>query len=161
MKQISILLGGNIGDTVSIFENCCLILNKDVGTIVSRSSVYKSPSWGFDSDPFFNQALLLNTQLEADELIVKVLSIEKSLGRLRSSQAYTARVIDIDLIFFGNEIISKQELQIPHPRYHLRKFALVPLHDIIPDFIDPVFGMSIRELLNNCPDQAASVKIKE
>ena len=126
---------------------------KKIGYINKESSLYKSSSWGYKSENiFFNQALKISTNFSSHQLLAVTQSIEFLFGRVYTN-SYQDRLIDIDIIFFNSEIINNEKLKIPHERMHERAFVLVPLCDIIPDFIHPVFQKSIlslsKEINNN------------
>ena len=106
-----------------------------------------------------NQVVVVNTEKDAEEVMQSCLKIEVNLGRKRTTQGYGARTIDIDVLFVNDEVIETESLVLPHPRMHLRKFALFPLVELIPDFIHPTFQKSIQELLLICEDNSEVRKI--
>jgi len=153
MTKVYLLLGGNLGDKKKIFSEAQSKLNNQIGEITSQSAVYETEPWGFEStDLFWNQALEIITNLSPKEVLRATQQTELELGRIRKSNQYGSRTIDIDILFFGNQIISFENLTIPHPRIQERKFALVPLNEIAPDLIHPLFQKTIRQLLAECPD---------
>lgn len=153
MAKLYLLLGGNLGNRERIFSDTRALLNERVGKIVAHSGIYETEPWGFESDDlFWNQALELETHLSPEEVLETVHAIEREIGRIRKENQYESRVIDIDLLFFDDRIISSEALTIPHPRIVERKFVLVPLHEIAAAFIHPVFRKSIGELLETCND---------
>ena len=106
-----------------------------------------------DAPDFFNQVAQVKTSLSAEKLLSLLLQLEKDLGReRRDTGGYASRTIDIDILFFNDEIIKKEGLQVPHPRLPLRRFALRPLCEIAPDLMHPVLKKTVRELLRECPD---------
>ncbi len=165
MNRAVLLLGSNKGESESI-------LNKAVAEISSLanpeskivlSSFYKSEPWGFDAERWFlNVALILEIQLSAQELLSEILKIEYRLGRVREktetdnlmqiNSVYQSREIDIDIILFNEDIINEVSLIVPHPRMHLRRFVLEPIVQIAPDYIHPVFNLSLFSLLEICQD---------
>ncbi|MBC7826689.1 MAG: 2-amino-4-hydroxy-6-hydroxymethyldihydropteridine diphosphokinase [Chitinophagaceae bacterium] len=152
MNKAYLLMGGNVGDTMNNLQQAIELLNKECGTIVQKSSVYETAPWGkTDQQDFLNQAVLLVTNLSAQELMHHILLIEEKLGR-RRIEKYGPRVIDIDILFFNGAIIRDPQLTIPHPELQYRRFALVPLVEIAPDMSHPVLDKTITELLMNCPD---------
>jgi len=154
MIKLYLLLGGNLGNKQQVFAEARTQLEKHIGPISAQSAIYETEPWGFESeDLFWNQALELNTALSPDEVLTQTQMIELELGRIRKEKQYDSRIIDIDILFFGNQIIKFSNLTVPHPRIQERKFALVPLCEIAADLIHPVFQKSIRELLDECPDQ--------
>ena len=153
MTMLYLLLGGNIGDKERIFSEALAILNNRVGEIQLQSAVYETEPWGFESpDLFWNQAIEISTNLSPEEVLAQTQMIEQELGRIRKENKYSSRVIDIDILFYGDQIINRENLIIPHPRIQERKFALVPLNEIAPELIHPVFHKSIRQLLEESTD---------
>ena len=155
MSKTYLLLGGNIGDTEMIFLKTISSLETNCGNILKKSSIYKSEAWGFKSESIFlNQVILVETNLKPEELLQKLLSIEKTMGRERGElKGYSSRVIDIDILFYDDLIITGETLKIPHPLLHKRKFTLMPLNEIAPDYIHPLLLKSITELLMECDDK--------
>ncbi|NNL03583.1 MAG: 2-amino-4-hydroxy-6-hydroxymethyldihydropteridine diphosphokinase, partial [Eudoraea sp.] len=124
--------------------------------ILEISGVYKSPSWGFDGEDFLNACLSLETDKTPSEVLEILLKVEQEMGRQRSEgQGYQSRNIDIDLLFYKSEIIQTDELTVPHPQMHLRRFVLKPLADIAPQFYHPVLGKDTRNLLQECKDKTS------
>jgi len=153
MTMLYLLLGGNIGDKERIFSEARTSLCTRVGEIRLQSAVYETEPWGFESpDLFWNQALEISTSLSPEEVLVQTQQIEHDLGRIRKESQYSSRVIDIDILFYSDQIINRTNLIIPHPRIQERKFALMPLCEIVPDLIHPVFHKSIRQLLEKSTD---------
>jgi 2-amino-4-hydroxy-6-hydroxymethyldihydropteridine diphosphokinase len=153
MTRLYLLLGGNIGDKERIFSEARTSLNTRIGEIRFQSAVYETEPWGFESiDLFWNQALEISTSLSPDEVLSQTQMIEQELGRIRKESHYVSRVIDIDILFYGDQIINQEKLIIPHPRIQERKFALMPLKEIAPELIHPVVQKSIRQLLEECAD---------
>ena len=123
--------------------------------LVERSSAYVTEPWGFEAEEWFlNELLVVETELEPDELMDRMLEIEKGLGRVRhpGQKGYSSRTVDLDILYYGNLIVDTEKVTAPHPKLHLRRFALLPLCELIPDFLHPIFNASQKELLQNCPD---------
>lgn len=157
-----ILLGGNIGEVRRSF----LEVKKNIigfGKIDSESSLYETEAWGMENaNPFLNQVLILKTFLTAEELLENLLELEKNMGRKRgANETYVSRNIDIDILFFDSQIIKSGNLEIPHPRLHLRKFTLAPLMELMPELMHPVFRKNIRELYSELKDNLVVNKIDE
>jgi len=161
VKTVSLLYGGNIGETLLAFEKATAILEKEIGLVYRQSSVYRSQAWGYDSEnDFMNQLVLFRTELKAQQVLGFCLETESLLGRQRkTSSGYNDRTIDIDILYMDELILSTDQLTIPHPRLHERLFALLPLCDIIPEFIHPVLGKSNKSLLSLCPDKTVIEKL--
>lgn len=155
-----LLLGGNLGNREENLKNAIIGLEMEAGKITAISSVYETAAWGKTDQPaFLNQAVAINTPLTALELLDIALSVEKNLGRIRKDK-WGERLIDIDLILFGSEIINIEgKLQVPHPFMQDRKFVMQPLAEIAPEVMHPVFKKSILELSENILDKLAVNKL--
>ncbi|HTI58013.1 2-amino-4-hydroxy-6-hydroxymethyldihydropteridine diphosphokinase [Mucilaginibacter sp.] len=146
MIDVFLLLGSNLGDRQAFLSNARDHIETDVAPIISVSSVYETQSWGKTDQPdYLNQVLYLKTDVPARVLLEKILHIEMLMGRKREEK-WGSRIIDIDILFYGQEIISETDLNIPHPELHKRMFTLEPLNEITPHFIHPVLNKSIFEL---------------
>ena len=160
MGKVYLLLGGNLGDRKMLIANAEDELRKQIGDIVLKSSLYETKAWGREQQPnFLNKALGINTKLNAFEILKIIQNIEIKLGRKRVEH-WGSRTIDIDILFYENEIIDTEDLKIPHPLINMRKFVLSPLLEIIPDFIHPGLKKTIRELYLICEDKLEVTKIK-
>ena len=152
--QVILSLGTNEGNRLQNIENCIALIHQGIGTVIKVSKLYESPSWGFDSDAFYNCALLIHTTSSASKILTQVLKLEKKLGRVRGTDAgYQSRIIDIDLIAFDEEIIDSEKLNIPHPLMQNRNFVLLPFQDLNIDWKHPVLKKTISELLDDSPDE--------
>lgn len=147
LQTVYLLLGSNLGNRQQILEKAIDLIQKNVGVIISQSKNYETKAWGKTDQPdFLNIAIEIETNLMPLEVLEKTQAIEDQLGRVRLEK-WGARLIDIDLIFYGHEIIDIQHrLHIPHPLVQERVFALEPLAEIAPNFVHPVFGKTIFEL---------------
>lgn len=155
MNRVFLGLGGNIGNLSLNFRTAKDLLDKKCGRIVRSSSVYRTPPWGFESEnSFLNQVIELETMIRPEKIMEEILGIEKELGRVRTPGKYTSRTIDIDILYYNNLKINNPELVIPHPMISVRKFVLVPLSEIAPDFIHPVFQKTNYRLLQECKDES-------
>ena len=151
-----ILLGSNLGDREAILESAIDMIEERCGSVVLMSSLYESEPWGFETDDLFlNQAIGVETGLEPHDLLKELLQIEAELGRVRheNHEGYESRPVDLDVIYYDDMVIADEELIVPHPRLHQRRFVLAPLCEIAPDFIHPLFRESNRELLARCEDR--------
>lgn len=126
----------------------------EVGEILSISGVYASPSWGFDGPDFRNAAVLLQTNKSPQLALRGLLAIEAQLGRVRNAcgPRYTSRTIDLDLLTWADAVVDEPDLQIPHPRLADRRFALLPLQELVPNWLTPVERETIGILLERCVD---------
>lgn len=159
--QVVLSLGSNQGDRLRNIELCLQLIHQEIGTVIRVSKLYETPSWGFDSDAFFNCALVIHTFASAEKILQKVLQVERQLGRVRGENTgYQSRIIDIDLIAFDSEIINSATLQIPHPLMQNRKFVLMPMLDLKLDWVHPVFHKKIPELLEMTPDDSVCVAVQ-
>ena len=159
--KVYISLGSNKGDRLKYLQDATDLIFKNIGKITAISNVYNTPALGFEGDDFLNACLLLETDLEAKALMKSLLEIEKSLGRVRTkSKGFEARTIDLDILYFDEEIINSKTLKIPHPELHKRMFVLKPLNDIAPKLIHPQFQKSTTELLEICEDKSEVEHIK-
>lgn len=160
MVKLYLLLGGNLGDKQAIFSEARDRLGQRLGKITSQSAVYETEPWGFESDDlFWNQVLEIATERSPEAVLRETQQTELELGRIRRANQYDSRIIDIDILFYGHQIIDQEKLIVPHPRLQVRKFALIPLCEIAPDLFHPVLRKSLRQLLEECTDQLKVVKI--
>ena len=149
MIDVFLLLGSNMGEREMFLQLAVEAIAEQVGAVTKQSNVHETLAWGKTDEPnYLNQVLLVETTLDAQLLLKTVLGIEKHLGRERKEK-WGSRTIDIDILFYGNEIIDEPDLIIPHPYLHLRKFTLQPLSIIAPNFIHPVLKQTIVQLNNN------------
>jgi 2-amino-4-hydroxy-6-hydroxymethyldihydropteridine diphosphokinase len=153
MKKIYLLLGSNMVNSSAQKKKAKSLINKQVGKVSRASSFYSTAAWGNTAQPdFLNQVIVISTKLNPAEVLDIILSIEKSMGRIRTVKN-APRIIDIDILFYEKEIINEIDLIIPHPLMQERKFVLIPLNELSPNFIHPVFKKNIHELLRNCKDK--------
>ena len=151
MNKAYLLLGSNLSDPSTQLVNAKKHLKK-TGEIMNESSLYQTAAWGNTEQPdFLNQVVLLKTKLNARSLLKKILEIENKMGRRRTVKN-APRIIDIDILFYNDDIIGEKELIIPHPAIAQRRFVLVPLAELEPGYIHPVSGKSISRLLSECKD---------
>lgn len=147
LQTTYISIGSNVGDKREHLQKAVHKLSTEIGRILKISAIYETPSWGFDGGDFYNACLCLSTELAPAEVMTKILEIEVSLGRVRNDQkGYQDRIIDIDIIFYENEIIATDLVKLPHPLAHERKFVMEPLCDIAPSKIHPTYKKTISQL---------------
>ena len=158
MNKAYLLIGGNMGDRLANLEMAKLAIYQEIGPILLSSSMYETAAWGKEDQPaFLNQALLIETNLIAHDLMMALLAIEKKMGRIRQEHL-GPRTIDLDIIFFNDQIIDSANLTIPHPQMQKRNFVLSPLKEIAPNFIHPILKKSITQLLTDCEDPLLCIK---
>lgn len=159
MNKVYILLGANLGNPNRQLEKSRLHLESRLGNLITASSLYQSEAWGLEDQPIFlNQVLLYQTTFTAQECLSICQQTEDELGRVRKEK-WGARVIDIDILYFNSEIVETPQLHIPHPYIQDRKFTLMPLVEISPDYIHPKLKLSNKQLLLNCDDKLKVNKI--
>ncbi|MBL1279219.1 MAG: 2-amino-4-hydroxy-6-hydroxymethyldihydropteridine diphosphokinase [Fluviicola sp.] len=163
VNTIILSLGSDLGDKIAHLEQAITKIRENIGEIVSISSVYESEPVGFVSDTtFFNLCLIVDSTLTKEEILPELQRIEKEIGRKKKENQpnYESRIIDLDIIFFNAEIIRTKELSVPHLHFRERKFVLIPLVEIVPDFIDPISHLNCTQLLKNCSDNSKVSKIE-
>jgi 2-amino-4-hydroxy-6-hydroxymethyldihydropteridine diphosphokinase len=153
--QVILSLGSNQGDRLTTIKACIELIHKEIAVVVKVSKIYEAPAWGFESEPFYNAAILIHTSKSAQKILKQVLKVEKSLGRVRSKDSgYQARIIDVDIIAFDEEIIETDNLQIPHPLLQNRKFVLQPMLDLGLNWEHPMLKKSVAQLLVQTDDES-------
>ena len=147
MNKVILITGGNIGNRKKNLQTAAALIEEQVGTIIQSSKIYETEAWGLSGQhAFYNQVHILESKLDAQTIIDTILEIETKMGRVRTVKN-AARIIDIDILFFNDEIIHEPNLTIPHPEISNRRFVLMPMEEVAPEMIHPVLKKSIRELL--------------
>lgn len=160
MNKVFLGIGSNLGDREANLKEAVKGLGETIGTIISCSSVYETEPWGFETEEqFLNMVVEADTKLNPSGLLGAILMTEAKLGRTRSGKQYSSRLIDIDILLFNDLIMNEEALQIPHPHLHKRKFVLVPLCEIAPEVVHPVYKKTISELQESCNDKSLIVKV--
>ena len=160
--QVILSLGSNQGNRLENIERCIALIHKKIGTVIRVSKLYETPSWGFDSEPFYNAAVVVHTYKDASQILNEILQLELDLGRVRSSSdGYQPRIIDIDLISFDEQIIATEKLKVPHPEMQNRLFVLKPMNDLNLDWRHPILQKYLRELLVLSEDKSNCKVIKD
>ncbi len=152
MIKVFLLLGSNLGDRNLLLQQAIKCIEDEIAPVIKQSAVYETQSWGkTDSPDYLNQVILIETQLSAQIILQKILNIEWKIGRVREEK-WGPRLIDIDILFYGDTLIDEYELKVPHPELHKRRFTLEPLAEIAPDFIHPTLNKNILQLKNELKD---------
>ncbi|MFD2513461.1 2-amino-4-hydroxy-6-hydroxymethyldihydropteridine diphosphokinase [Pontibacter locisalis] len=158
MPKVYLLLGGNLGDRTTYLQQARESVAARVGGITDTSKIYETAAWGKTDQPnFLNQVLEVETDLSPDKVLQNINLIEHDLGRIRQEH-WGSRVIDIDILFYGDLVLQTQRLTIPHPQLHLRRFTLLPLAEIAPGIEHPLLNKRVIQLLKECPD---TLEVKE
>jgi 2-amino-4-hydroxy-6-hydroxymethyldihydropteridine diphosphokinase len=153
MKFVFLGIGTNLGNREHNLELAVAGVNYFPASVLQSSSIYETEPWGFQTEEkFLNIVVKIETNLTPAVLLEKILSLELMMGRVRGTEQYISRVIDIDILFYDDIIINETHLIIPHPLLHERKFVLIPLCEIDPGIIHPVLGKTMGDLLQVCPD---------
>jgi 2-amino-4-hydroxy-6-hydroxymethyldihydropteridine diphosphokinase len=153
MNSIYLILGSNIGNSLEILLSAVKSIEAEIGIVITKSNFYFTKAWGNTNQPdFINQAIHVETNLSPQELLEKILAIEKKAGRTRTEIKWEQRSLDIDILFFNDLIIDEPNLIIPHPFLQERNFVLTPLLEIAKDFIHPVLKKTIFQLSEECKD---------
>ncbi len=159
MSNVYILLGSNLGDQLSNLQEACSFLKAKSIKVIASSPIYRTKAWGnVNQDDFLNVILNVETKLDANQLLNELLAIEILMGRVRGQLQWMPRLIDIDILYFNDEIIQLPNLKIPHPYIAERRFTLIPLNDLAPNFIHPKLNLSNNKLLQKCVDKSEVVK---
>lgn len=160
-NHVYIALGSNKGDRLKHLQNAVDLIFKNIGKVNIIAKVYNTPAFGFEGEDFLNTCLYAETDFSAEDVLEKLLQIETKLGRSRTnSETYESRTIDLDILFYNDEIINSELLKIPHPQLHKRKFVLHPLHDIASKLKHPVLQHTIAEIMATCEDDSEVEPIK-
>lgn len=154
-NQVVLSLGSNLGIRLENIQLAINAIHSEIGTVIKISPVYETPSWGFESNLFYNCAVMIHSSKSANKILSKISKIETELGRKRNdSNEYQARTIDIDIIYYNNEVVATENLVIPHPQMQNRMFVLLPLKALGLDWKHPVFDKSTAELIAVCNDKS-------
>ena len=154
MNTAYLILGGNKGDKIKNLQLAIKHLETRAGAVLKKSDIYVTSAWGNPDQPdFVNQVVCLETTLSAHELLNQLLKIEEELGRIRDHQKWMERTMDIDILFFNDDVIETDVLKIPHPFIQERKFVLIPMAELAPKLMHPLLNKTIEMLLFECKDE--------
>ena len=161
LKNVILSVGTNLGDRFQNLLQVKNLLQNQLGGTQQWSGIYETPAWGFQGEPFYNAAILLQTNSSAEDVLSVIRTIENQMGRVRNENAigYSSRIIDIDIILYENQIIETPELQIPHPRFTQRKFVLLPMQDLSWQWKHPQTQQNLQQILKECADTSDCKKV--
>jgi len=155
MKNVFLGIGTNLGKRENNLDAAIKRIEENIGPVLKYSSIYETEPWGFKAEnQFLNMVIMVKTDLSPFFLLEQIMNIESSLGRVRSTERYSSRIIDIDILLYEDIIIDDQNLKIPHPLLDKRRFVLVPLCEIAPGLIHPGLNKTMLELLEICEDRS-------
>jgi len=158
LTSVYISIGSNQGERAGYLQSSINEIYKKIGSVIKVSSVYETPAWGFEGQPFLNACLKVKTRLKSMAVLETLLDIEISLGRIRTQKGYQDRTIDLDILFYGEDIVEDSRLKIPHPELSKRDFVLFPLADIAPQKQHPILKASVLSLKLKCSPQSQIIK---
>lgn len=159
MVKAYLLLGSNQGNRQLNLEQAVKNINNSCGIVTKQSSLYETEAWGLkEQAAFINRAIEINTRHAPEDLLTEVKRIEREIGRVDTVK-WGPRLIDIDILLYGNTVFHSDKLTVPHPYLHLRRFTLIPLNEIARTIIHPVLEQSIEALLEHCPDKAQVTRL--
>jgi len=159
MNNVYLLLGSNLSDPHEQLQIARKHITTHIGKVIKQSSIYKTAAWGDADQPdFLNQVLFIKTKSIAEKILEKILEIERQMGRIRTKKN-APRIIDIDILFYNQDIKQANQLTIPHPEIQNRRFVLVPMNELSPRLVHPVLKKTIQTLLSECPDKLDVKKI--
>ncbi|SHN28934.1 2-amino-4-hydroxy-6-hydroxymethyldihydropteridine diphosphokinase [Mucilaginibacter sp. OK098] len=159
MNNVFLLLGSNLGNRQHFMQEAIKLIELRIAPVIKASSIYETQSWGkTDAPDYLNQVVVIETDISAREVLRKILAIELILGR-RREEKWGSRTIDIDILFYGAEIINEEGLHVPHPELHKRRFTLEPLAEIAPDLVHPAINKSILLIKNELKDSLIVKKL--
>jgi 2-amino-4-hydroxy-6-hydroxymethyldihydropteridine diphosphokinase len=153
IRDIYLCIGGNLGDRDANMEEVLTFIEFNFGDVIAVSPIVESEGWKMTNvPPFLNQIVHIRSTLTNAELIEEIHDLDDFYGREKSEGQYLSRTMDLDILLIGDEIIAEEELNVPHRYMHERRFVLDPFARLYPEVIHPVYGKTIAELLNECPD---------
>ena len=161
MAVVYISIGSNLGDRIQMLQKGIDDAAAAIGAIERISAVVETPALGFAGNSFLNACFSVQTTLAPKAVMDALISIEKKHGRVRSSNGYADRTLDLDLLFYDDEVINSNDLIVPHPAFHKRNFVLGPLVEIAPNKVSPTHQKTVQELLHACSDNTKLSPIQE
>lgn len=159
-ETVYISIGSNLGNRKLNLQKAVFLMDKKLGAITALSPIYNTPAWGFEAEDFLNACIKLETDKTPEACLAVLMQIEKGMGRERTkASGYVSRTIDLDIVYYGSQVIHHETLTVPHPRMEDRRFVLKPLADIAPQFYHPILKKDSRNLLQQCRDKSKPDKI--
>ncbi|MBL7112927.1 MAG: 2-amino-4-hydroxy-6-hydroxymethyldihydropteridine diphosphokinase [Bacteroidales bacterium] len=158
MNKVYLLIGSNLGDRLNQLATAREQISATIGHIITESSIFETESWGFKGADFLNKCILVESGLMPQTVLDEIIRIENKMGRKRIGRGYENRPIDIDILFYNDEIIGTTNLVIPQRNLENRRFVLEPLNEIASGLVHPVIKNEIRILLSECKDSSKVVK---
>lgn len=156
-----LLLGSNLGDREAWLSTAHRGITTGIGVVKRSSAIYETAAWGIEAQPaFLNQVVEVETTLLPEEVLAQIGLIENAAGGRARTQRWGARTLDLDILFYGDEIVQEPGLIIPHPAMAERRFTLAPLAELAPAMVHPVLKKTIAELLAECPDPLAVSRLQ-
>jgi 2-amino-4-hydroxy-6-hydroxymethyldihydropteridine diphosphokinase len=160
MNQVYLILGSNLGKRDEVLFHAMRKIHRQIGKIKSQSSIYETAAWGNENQPsFLNCVVLIETEKSPREVLEKILSIENQVGRVRNETKWQERILDIDILFYNQNMVEENDLIIPHPLLHIRRFTLVPLVEIAPSLNHPKLKQTAYSLFEACKDSLETHKV--
>lgn len=153
MAIVFLSLGSNLGNRSANLKTAIEIISAKAGIVLQMSGMYETQAWGYNGNNFLNMVVQMETLLEPLALLKVLKETEREMGRIKTSEGYVDRSIDIDILFYDQTVLNSENLTIPHPQLQNRLFVLVPFVEVAPDFFHPVLQKSMKELLDSCPDK--------
>ncbi len=150
-----LIAGGNLGDVEKALEEARRKVEERIGCVVMASGIYESDAWGFEAEERFrNQVWVVDTPLSPLVLLDEIEKIERESGREhKGGEVYRSRTMDIDILFYGEKTLDLPRLTVPHPLLHRRRFVLEPLCEVLPEWVHPILGRTVKELLEECEER--------
>jgi len=159
MNDVFLLLGSNLGNRQLLLQTAIAEIAEQVGPVLRQSALYETQSWGKTDQPdYLNQVVFLKTQLPAKNVLTEILAIETRMGRTRYEK-WGSRLIDIDILFYNNDVINQDGLEVPHPELQNRRFTLEPLVEIAADLVHPLLNKTMLQLKTELTDSLVVKKL--
>ncbi|MDZ4750228.1 MAG: 2-amino-4-hydroxy-6-hydroxymethyldihydropteridine diphosphokinase [Flavobacteriales bacterium] len=153
--EVFLCIGGNLGDREDNLEETRFFIEMNMGKIIGLSSVYESAGWQMGEVPkFLNQVVRMETALGIDALLAEINELEDFYGKLKNTESYVSREMDVDILFYGALVVDTEKLQVPHHRMEQRRFVMAPLNELAPDFEHPISKKKVSQLFAECTDDS-------